>query len=56
MKLSPALLQAITLGIAVSTLTSSCKQNEVNSGHTKEIKAKKSTKPVRDNCPACGMG
>lgn len=55
MKLSPALIQAITLGVAVAALSSSCHQNEVNSGRTKEIKAKKE-KPVRDNCPACGMG
>lgn len=55
MKLSPALLQAITLGVAVAALSSSCHQNEVNSGRTKEVKAKKE-KPVRGNCPACGMG
>lgn len=55
MKLSPALLQAITLGIAVSALSSSCHQNEVNSGGTKEVKAKKE-RPVKTNCPACGMG
>lgn len=55
MKLSPILLQSIALGIAVSTLSASCHQNEVNSGGTKEAKAKKE-RPVKSNCPACGMG
>jgi hypothetical protein len=58
MKLSSSLLQAITLGIAVGTLSSSCQKNEVNSGTAKHenIKKDKKNKSVRDNCPSCGMG
>ncbi len=61
MKLSPALLQAITLGIAVSTVSSSCQQNELNSGMTKKEKKENARKEKENsrsykNCPACGMG
>ena len=58
MKLSSSLLQAITLGIAVGTLSSSCQKNEVNSGTAKHenIKKEKKGKSARNNCPACGMG
>lgn len=59
------MLQAITLGIAVSSMSSSCQKNDVNSGKPKEAKMKasknsesKGKEPgrVRKSCPACGMG
>ncbi len=64
MKLSSTLLQAITLGIAVSSMSSSCQKNEVNSGRTQEAKMKPSKKTESRgkehkkgySCPACGMG
>lgn len=58
MKLSPYLLQAISLGIAVTTLASSCHPNEVTSGTAKQEKSKKgkTDQPVKNSCPACGMG
>jgi len=61
MKLSIALLQAITLGISVSTATTSCKRDDVKSGAIK--KEKKGEQPnskiapsAHGKCPACGMG
>ena len=61
MKLPANLLQAITVGVAVSTLSSSCQQNEVNSGLTKKEKKEKARQEKKNpsaykNCPACGMG
>ena len=57
MKLSAHLLQAVAIGVAVSSVHS-FKQNEVNSGRVKQVKTEKGkkVKPVRDNCPACGRG
>lgn len=60
MKLSTHLLQAITVGIAVSSV-SSCQQNEVNSGMTRKEKKENAQKEKENpssykNCPACGMG
>jgi hypothetical protein len=61
MKLSANLLQAMTIGVALSTLSSSCQQNEVNSGMTKKEKRENARKEKENpssykNCPACGMG
>jgi hypothetical protein len=61
MKLSANMLQAITVGVAVSTLSSSCRQNEVNSGMTKKEKKERARQEKENsssykNCPACGMG
>lgn len=61
MKLSPSLLQAISFGIAVSVVSSSCQKNEVNSGMTKKEKKENTRKEKENprsykNCPACGMG
>lgn len=61
MKLPANLLQAISIGVAISTLTSSCQQNEVNSGVTRKEKKEKARQEKENssaykNCPACGMG
>lgn len=56
MKLSSSLLQAITLGVsvtAVTTIITSCEKQKINQ-NKEQIDNKSHSE--NDDCPACGMG
>ncbi len=63
MKLSSSLLQAITLGVSVATVsaaTTSCEKQDIrkNKEQVNDNRADSSNSPTThcEPCPACGMG
>lgn len=62
MKLSSSLLQAIALGVSVSTtaaLTSSCEKERISAKKERTTNMHPGTSDPQcpnDPCPACGMG
>jgi hypothetical protein len=61
MKLSSSLLQAITLGVTVTTLTAtatSCEKQkfEQNQERIDAKTGQPASNPTHSDCPACGMG
>lgn len=59
MKLSSSLLQAITLGVSVATVSAavtSCEKKEIKKNTERAASSDHSKPNTCEPCPACGMG
>lgn len=61
MKLQQSLMCALVVGISSGALLIACQQDDVKSGTVKTTlkkadKKEEPVKPVKDDCPMCGMG